>query len=93
MTSSICSVCGIEIKYYEPAYVDLEFVWDHGNVSIHHGIMCNNCARRAYGFAEMLAIAVTPNDTSRLVVENQRLKSINQRLMDAIHRNRTQHHD
>ena len=93
MTPFVCTVCGVTEEHFEPSYVDLEFIWHLGNVSIHHGVMCNNCARRAYGFAEMLATAVTPNDTLRLIVENQRLKTVNKRLMDTIQRNKTKHHE
>ena len=93
MTSFICSVCGIEVKYYEPAYVDLEFVWDHRNVSIHNGNMCRDCAERAHGIATMLAIAVAPNDKAALAMENKRLRSVNKVLRESIRQYVNKHHD
>ena len=93
MTSFICSVCGIEAKYYEPAYVDLEFVWEHRNVSIHNGNMCRDCASRAHGIATMLAIAVAPNDKASLAMENKRLRSINKALMESIRQYANKHHE
>ena len=93
MTSFICSVCGIEVKYCEPAYVDLEFVWDLGDVSIHSGNMCRNCADRAHGIATMLAIAVAPNDKAALAMENKRLRSVNKALRESIRQYVNKHHD
>lgn len=93
MMSFICSVCGTEIKYYEPAYIDLEFVWDLGNVSIHNGNMCRSCAERAHGIATMLAIAVAPNDKASLVMQNQRLININEALRESIRQYTNKHHE
>lgn len=90
MTDFICSVCGITAEHQEPAYIDLEFIFDLGNVSIHSGQMCGSCAERAYGFASMLAVVTAPNDKFKLAEENRRLKSVNKRLTASMNRRRAE---